>query len=316
MTKVLITTDTELSPALHERGLDPSENFEIMVMGRCADGAVGIEYQMDRMSAHGLKGVFFVEALCAHALGLDMLKRVVEPILARGHEVQLHVHTEWLQWIEKDPVAGRRGENLFEFPQDDQRILLEMGVEALVAAGAPRPMAFRAGNYGADNATLRALRSLGLRFDTSYNQPYVGGDCRIEVAEPLLEPVFLEGLTEVPITFFEDYPGHTRPLQLCAISAAELAWSVADARATARPTVVVVSHSFELLNARRTRANKLLLRRFDALCAMLQATATFADLDASVASAARRTAIPKSNPARTAVRIVEQAVGTLLYDRA
>lgn len=315
MTKVLITTDTELSPALHQRGLDPRENFEITVMGRSPDGAVGIEYQMDRLSAHGLKGAFFVEALCAHALGLDMLKRVVDPILSRGHEVQLHVHTEWLDWIEKDPVAGRRGENIFEFPESDQRTLLEMGAEALVRAGAPRPIAFRAGNYGADNATLRALKSIGVRFDTSYNQPYVGDVCRIDVAEPLLEPAIVEGLTEVPITFFEDYPGHTRPLQLCAISSAELAWCVADARAANRPTVVIVSHSFELLNARRTRANKLLLRRFDALCATLQATTTFNELDASVASPTRRS-VPKSNPARTAVRMVEQAVGTLLYDRA
>lgn len=316
MTKVLFTTDTELSPALHERGLDPRENFEIMVMGRGSDATVGIAYQMDRLSAHGLKGVFFVEALNAQVLGLDMLKRVVDPILTRGHEVQLHIHTEWLQWIEKDPVAGRRGENIYEFPETDQRVLLEMGADALERAGAPRPIAFRAGNYGADNATLRALKSLGLRFDTSYNQPYIGDVCRIDVAEPLLEPALVEGLTEIPITFFEDYPGHTRPLQLCAISTAELAWCVADARAANRPTVVIVSHSFELLNARRTRANQLLVRRFDALCATLQGTTTFAELDASVEPTVRSSAIPKSNPARTAVRMVEQAVGTLLYDRA
>jgi hypothetical protein len=60
----------------------------------------------------------------------------------------------------------------------------------------------------------------------------------------------------------------------------------------------------------------MLVRRFDALCATLQETTTFAELDASVEPTARRSAIPKSNPARTVVRMVEQAVGTLLYDRA
>jgi len=316
MTKILVTTDTELSTALHARGLDPWENFEINVLGRGVDATVGIEYQMQRLAAHGLKGVFFVEALCAYALGPDMLKRVVDPILSRGHEVQLHAHTEWLEWIEKDPVAGRRGENIHEFPEADQRVLLEMGLEALVRAGAPRPVAYRAGNYGADNATLRALKSLGLRFDTSYNRPFIGDACRIDVPEPLLEPTIVEGLTEIPITFFEDYPGHTRPLQLCAISSAELSWCVADARAANRPTVVIVSHSFELLNAHRTRANKLLLKRFDAMCAGLGTTVTFAELDAAVAAASRKPAVPRSNPARTAVRMMEQAVGTLLYDRA
>jgi hypothetical protein len=316
MTRVFLTTDTELSTSLHQRGVDPRDNFERTVMGKGADGRWGIEYQMDRLSAHGLKGVFFVEALCAEVLGLDMLKRVVDPILTRGHEVQLHVHTEWLEWFDKDPVAGRRGDNIHHFEEDQQRILLELGLEALQRAGAPRPVAYRAGNYGADNATLRALAKLGLRFDTSYNQPYIGGDCRIDVPAPLLGPTELEGLTEIPITFFEDYPGHTRPLQLCAVSSAELAWCLGDARLAARPTVVIVSHSFELLNARRTRSNKILLRRFDALCAAVKQTTTFAALAADKPPAATGAAVPKSNPARTAVRMVEQAVGALLYDRA
>jgi hypothetical protein len=165
------------------------------------------------------------------------------------------------------------------------------------------------------------LARLGLRFDTSYNQPYLADACRIECGGPLLAPAPLEGVTEVPITFFEDFPGHTRPLQLCAVSTAELAWCLTDALAAKRPTVVVVSHSFELLNASRTRSNRLLLRRFDALCAHLRQarmhTIGFVELE-SVAQPAELpvAGIPKSNPARTAIRMVEQAMGTLLYDRA
>jgi hypothetical protein len=322
MTSVLVTTDTELSFTLHRKGFDPLDNLRVAVMGEAADGAWGIGYQMQRLSAHGLKGVFFVEALNSRVFGLDILKRVVDPILTAGHDVQMHLHTEWLKWIDEDIVGDRRGTNIRDFTYDDQHRLLEVAVEALQRAGAPKPTAFRAGNYGANNDTLRALASLGLSYDSSYNQPYVGEACTIETDAPLTAPARLDGLTEVPITYFEDYPGHTRALQVCAASAAEFQAVVRQAVEQNRPTVVVVSHSFELLNVKRTRANRLLLKRFDDYCALMQERAadlksvTFRDLALGDLAAASRPKALTSNPMRTALRMIEQSVGTYLYDRA
>ena len=44
---------------------------------------------------------------------------------------------------------------------------------------------------------------------------------RIRTEAPLNRPVRMDGLVEVPITWFEDYPGHTRALQVCAASTAD-----------------------------------------------------------------------------------------------
>lgn len=320
MTSALFTTDTEMSFMLFRKGLNAEENFRVAVMGKVADGEWGIGHQMRRLGAHGLKGVFFVEALSSHLFGLDSLKRVVDPILTAGHEVQLHLHTEWLKWIEKDLVGARRGANIADFSFEDQRRLLELGVEALEAAGAPRPVAFRAGNYGAGNETLKALASLGIVYDSSYNEPYRGGTCRIRTDAPLNRPVRLDGLVEVPITWFEDYPGHTRALQVCAASAAELETVARQSLAQRRPTIVVVSHCFELLNQKRTHANRLLVKRFDDYCAFLQsqaphvASAGFRDLEPGLEEGAPPLKLT-SNPVRTALRMIEQTVGTVLYDR-
>ena len=101
MTAVIYTVDTELSPMLHQRGLTPAENLNAAVLGLANGGEWGIGYQIERLNAHGLKGVFFVEALCAYLGDADILKRIVEPVLQGGHEVQLHLHTEWLPWIER-----------------------------------------------------------------------------------------------------------------------------------------------------------------------------------------------------------------------
>lgn len=321
MTAVLITTDTELSFMLHGRGLSPLENLRIAVMGEVSDGAWGIGYQMQRLTAHGLKGVFFVEALSSQLFGIDVLKRVVGVILEAGHEVQLHLHTEWLKWIEKDLVGNRRGQCLADFTYDDQHRLLGLGVEALMEAGAPKPIAFRAGNYGANNDTLKALAALGLLYDSSYNRRYLGESCHIAAGEVLSRPTHLEGLTEVPVTFFEDYPGHTRSLQLCAVSAAEFDTVVRQSIEQNRPTTVVVNHSFELLNLKRTRANRLLLGRFERYCASLQSNkgeVVSADFR-TLALAPRANGALKpltSNPVRTALRMIEQSVGAYLYDRA
>lgn len=322
MTAVLFTTDTELSFMLHRRGVDPLENFRIAVMGEVADGAWGIGHQMRRLTAHGLRGVFFVEALSSYLFGNDVLKRVVDPILSAGHEVQLHLHAEWLKWIDKDLIGDRRGANIADFSYADQRRLLELALAAMAEAGAPRPTAFRAGNYGADNDTLMALASLGLEFDSSYNQPYLGRACRIEAEPGLSRPVRLSGLVEVPITFFEDYPGHTRALQLCAASSAEFQTVIRQSLAQARPVVVIVNHSFELLNLKRTRANKMVLQRFEELCAILQSheaqalSMGFRDLAGAIAADAPAPARLTSNPVRTALRMLEQSVGAYRYDRA
>jgi hypothetical protein len=323
MTAALFTTDTELSFMLHRRGLDPIENMRIAVMGEVSDGAWGVGYHMRRLDAHGLKGVFFVEALSARLFGIDILKRVVAPILEAGHEVQLHLHTEWLRWIEKDIVGEARGTNIADFSFDDQRRLLESAIDALVEAGAPRPTAFRAGNYGANNDTLKALAVLGLKHDSSYNFPYLDDGCRIEAPDELNQPVDLDGVVEVPITHFEDYPGHARALQICAASLSEFQAVVGQAIAQGRPTVVAVSHSFELLNLKRTRANRMLLRRFDDVCALLQekrsdiASATFRDLiDIDLRHYADAPKPLTSNPVRTAWRMIEQSVGSYFYDRA
>src|SRR6185295_7348244 len=69
MTSVLVTIDTELSPAAHLRGKSGSENFDHAILGRVPDGEWGINYQIDQLNSYGVKAVFFVEALSAGVVG-------------------------------------------------------------------------------------------------------------------------------------------------------------------------------------------------------------------------------------------------------
>ncbi len=81
---------------MQRAGATGEENFSSAILGRTCKGDFGIPYQLDVLDRHGLRGVFFVEALHTQILGSEYLSRTVDMIRTRGHSVQLHCHIEWL----------------------------------------------------------------------------------------------------------------------------------------------------------------------------------------------------------------------------
>jgi hypothetical protein len=138
-TSVLITVDTELSAGRHAAGLPLEDNHAMSIAGATAVGNFGISWQMERLDERGLRAVYFVDPMPGLIFGPHVVERVVTPILQRGHEVQLHIHTEWLEWAKESPVDRRTGKNIGDFTQADQVALIGWAADALVAAGAPRP---------------------------------------------------------------------------------------------------------------------------------------------------------------------------------
>ena len=95
---VYITVDTEVWPQSAPTSAADLDNiYAEDVYGTTESGAFGVTFQMDVLNSYGLRAVFFVEALAATAFGSDHLARLVSTIQDRGHEVQLHVHPEWLK---------------------------------------------------------------------------------------------------------------------------------------------------------------------------------------------------------------------------
>lgn len=321
MTNVFITVDTELSVGLHALGLGAYANLRESVFGACGQGSFGIQHQMQRLDAYGLKAVFFIDPMPAQVFGLDILKRMVEPILEAGHEVQLHIHTEWLPYLSPDPVDGRRGRNIRDFSYADQCSLLGLARELLMAAGAHAPQAFRAGNYGASDATLRALASIGILYDSSFNPGYAADAPQISLPPDTVEPVHHQGVVEFPISCISDRPGHFRHAQLCALSAWEMRDALRHAVACGQEYFTLVSHSFELLSRDRRRANHTVVDRFERLCALLAEpgnglrTMTYGQLNPSALGQAAPKERLAPNLLRTVHRMGEQLVSTLLYER-
>ena len=319
MVNIYLTIDTEYSAGLFGQSGNAgrADNFARSIQGRTAGGDVGIFYQMDVLDRHGLKGIFFVDPMPALIWGIDCITDIVKPIIARGHDVQLHIHTEWLEFTDNSPLHGRTGRNMKDFSLEDQSALILLANEFLMAAGAPAPIAFRAGNYGANSLTLRALAMRGLQFDTSFSSGNANGDCAITLPSDCTAPVSIEAIVEVPISAITTLGGGKRPAQITALSAGEMMAAIRHARDTCQPQFTIVSHSFELMSRDRSKTNQIVKRRFENLCRAIAAmpgvdTATYAQSPPSVCKNTDQS-VASFGPSRYLWRMVEQLASNILY---
>lgn len=323
MTRIYITIDTEYAYKLpgHEGCGSREANFARSISCETRSGVAGLEYQMDVFDRYGLKAVFFVDPMPALVWGLDAVSDVVGPIVRRGHDVQLHVHTEWLGAAERNNPLGKRvGTNIKDFTLDEQYRLLEFARATLIAAGAPAPVAFRAGNYGANDDTLRALARLGIAYDTSHCPGIRRSPCDISLGPTDQLPVSHCGVIEVPIGCIGTYRGGLRHAQLTALSADEILAAVRHAHLEGASIFTLVSHSFELLSRDRTKINQIVKRRFEKLCARIARlpgifSGTYASHPPMPANPSAPCVVLPHNPFRTCLRLAQQAAANALYGR-
>lgn len=321
MTSLYFTIDTEYSPAFFQKhsAAARAANFDVSILGRTAEGDAGIVYEMDELGANGLKAVFFVDPMPALIWGVDAIRDVVSLIVAHGHDVQLHLHTEWLELAgTKNPLAGHTGRDIKDFKLDEQYRLLDYACNTLVAAGAPPPVAFRAGNYGANDDTLRALAKLGMRYDSSLCPGIAESPCTISLGSDHRDAVEHCGIVEVPVGCIAAPHGRLRHFQLTALTDIEVIAALRHAVQQEQASMTLVSHSFELLSRDRLKINRIVKHRFERLCAALAtlkgvSTATYASDPPLPATSLSRCQPLPHNPIRTARRYAEQAIGNLLY---
>ncbi|WP_367067210.1 hypothetical protein [Oryzisolibacter sp. LB2S] len=274
---------------------------------------------MDVLDHHGLKAVFFVDPMPELIWGVAAIEDVVRPIVARGHDVQLHLHTEWLSLAgSRNPLGERVGNNMRDFTVDEQCALLDYAKNVLVSAGAPEPVAFRAGSYGANDDTLRSLSMLGMRYDSSHCPGIASSLCDIGLSSDIQAPVEHCGVIEVPIGCISDGVNRLRHAQVTALSSAEMLSALRHARDKGMDCFTMVSHSFELMSRDRSRINKIVRRRFEKICAGLAQmsgveTGGYISHPPRVASRRESIAVPPASSLRKGLRIVEQGVANLFY---
>ncbi|NCP19876.1 MAG: polysaccharide deacetylase family protein [Erythrobacter sp.] len=322
MTSVYLTIDTEYSAALAHGPcrVDRAENFARSIACITPEGPAGITHKLDLLRRHNQRAVFFVDPMPALVWGVAAIEDVVAPIIEAGQDVQLHCHTEWLDLAPAGgPLAGLSGRNIKDFGFEDQCRILDWARSTLVLAGAPGPVAFRAGNYGANRDTLRALREIGLDFDSSHTPGIAGGESDLDLRATDTQPLLHEGIVELPVSCVGDIGGRLRHAQVTALSLKEMRAALLHARDGRMSSFTIVSHSFELVNRRSLAVNRLVRARFEGLCKFIEATSgiwTGDFVECPPIRVFRRSEMPRPVPANTmsvGMRYAEQAISNTLY---
>lgn len=276
---VFLTVDVECSiggafadPKLHPVGGDKR------IFGRFHGREYGISLMMEIAERYGLPLVFFVETFQQLHFGSMETRRVVQAVLQRKHEVQLHLHPNYLNFTLKRPQHRKFSDFCADYPLEQQVEMIAVARKMLMDCGAPPPVAFRAGCFGADLKTLRALGRNGFMIDSSYCEAYVGSTCFLPQRR-LNDVKEWEGIFEFPITHFQERSGlrspRLMPLDINGVSFREIRHVLNAARQGDGPsTVTVLLHSFSFLKPydvqyRKVRPRWNVIGRFEKLCRFL-----------------------------------------------
>ena len=245
--------------------------FQKYVYGSTVRGQYGLPFALAQLSEHGLLGVFFVEPLFAARFGLDPLAEIVGILQEAAQEIQLHLHTEWVdeaRVFSLLPISAKR-QFLTYFSAAEQTFLIRAGIDFLDSVQAGGINAFRAGSFAFNLDTLAALKANGVAFDSSYNASTSGLSSGIMPGGQIVEPIEFDEVYEYPITVFNDGTSSLRPVQVTACSYSEMEALLWQALEAERKAFVILSHNFELLNRAKDWPDNIVVQRFRRLCQFL-----------------------------------------------
>ena len=272
MVDVFFTVDVEVwCRGWKDLDVQFPDAFRRCIHGATPSGDYGLPYQIRLLQQHGLKGVFFIEPLFAMRFGQQALDEIVGMVRDGGQEVQLHLHTEWVDEAREPlwPGPQRKRQHLRYFSCEEQTTLIAKGLELLRRAGVTDVNAFRAGSFAFNYDTLPALVANNISFDSSYNASMFGPDSGVSPGLSLVEPITVTGVHEYPMMVYRDGTTKLRHAQLTACSSSEMEGLLWQAVAQQRKAFVILSHGFELLNQAKDRADDVMVKRFQRLCAFL-----------------------------------------------
>mgnify|MGYP005988692371 CR=1 FL=1 len=269
---VFFTIDTELW--LHYDTFE--ENLNSAIYGVTNYGEYGIAHQLEVFKEHNLRAYYYIEPLFSLRYGKKPLDNIVKLVNSYQQEVGLHIHTEWITKKDTDFLKEpRTSNNIKDYTLEEQSQIINKGLQLLKASGADGIDSFRAGNYGGNLDTLKALESNDIIYDTTYNFPYLNGACDMDFGTTLKDTCPYNGIYEFPVTYFHDYGKHPRHLQITACSLSEMKFVLSSAWQQQRNSCTIVLHSFEWIKrikkdkTKSHTLDKICLERFEGICKYL-----------------------------------------------
>jgi len=253
------------------------------VYGKSGGHSQGLGFLLDCLDRYGLKGTFFTEVFNTYHFGDAPMASIVHDMLARGQDVQLHLHPVWLYykfppWRDELRRRPRPRDIFTDRDSDEIADWLRDGIDILGRLSGRRPIAFRSGNLNVGRVLYQGMRKAGIGLASNIG---------VGLSAPLEDELMLfgglhsiDGVTEAPVTTYRmPLPGRDRLLLLTATGSAFAEMrAVLDAahRLGAGPVVVLLHpHDFRIAVQSTPgshpdyRPDPVRQRRLERLCAYL-----------------------------------------------
>lgn len=174
MSHVMFSVDVE---GVH--GDHPLSEFIYGRSARSNSEAAGVLAIADLLHSRSMVGVFFVDVYERRLFGDACMSRLIDELLERGQDVQLHTHPSWRDdardpaWLRRKKEYLRTKSNLAPMLADNApeviRSQLIEGMEFLESRTGAPTIAHRSGGYSVDDEVLDAAVEVGLKVDSSAN---------------------------------------------------------------------------------------------------------------------------------------------------
>jgi len=253
-------------PTVDAEGVHGRDPFKSMMLGVVDSGEVlGVERLAQVFSSLGIAATFFVDVYEHSLYGVNALRGVCESLRGLNQDIQLHTHPAWRDDVRDFPEVRSLKRERGYFPQtkdfmykctlDEQVSILRHGVACLTEWCGVAPVAHRAGGYGVNENTIRALREVGIPVDSSmlYGHP----NCKVAWSRNRV--VEQDGIVELPVTgFWREDVWTVGPLRwrrrpvfqktdLDACSLDQLLWFVKEGQEAGLGVMNLFMHSYSLL---------------------------------------------------------------------
>jgi hypothetical protein len=264
--RFIVTVDTETFRVGGE-----SLPFAAHHYAELPEGSFGVQRIMDVCDHYGAKATFFVDVYMHHQYGEGKVAELCQRIHRAGHDLQLHAHPSWLPRIGSELIC--------DFPLTQQIEVLAEGKLLIRKWTGKAPVGFRAGAYGANLDTIRALKENGFRLDSSYFPLHRNCELSRQLSSRCVNrPFYIEGILEIPVTTYWLWKTHSfrknSKIDVNACSWVELKEVVRQFAASTVEYVVLFLHSFSFIRWDRTGMNLAPkhgpLKRFEALLRMIR----------------------------------------------
>ncbi len=285
--------------------------FDRYVYGRSKAGEYALPRTLETLQNNQLKAVFFIEPLFAARFGIKYLAQIVSLIQSAGQDIQLHIHPEWCDELNPLPFPGARvkRQHLCYYDLDEQTQLIALAKQLLVEAGADQPSVFRAGSYAADTNTYQALAANGIYLDSSLNGCFSISGRDVAFDRKSNAALQIGEVRCVPVSKYRDGMGCVRPAQISAAGFDEMRDALISAEALGQKEFVWVSHNFEMLKAKSSLPDWVVVDRFEKLCSFLSSNPERFNVgcfEPPVLGSTKAPALPRASGIATVRRHIEQ----------